>query len=346
MASEFIKLLDGATATTNLANKNSATTLPTSGYRDLSGRNVRAVRLRFGGTGAANKDFAYQIFIWKKRGDLTTAATATIYDPEEVARGVATLGAKTYVDGGARHYEADTITQTLTPRPSVFVFSPGDERTAWILVDCPAAIGIQAVVDADGGSAAATTCDVFMQELGEGEAALPFELINVINTKVDTVDTVVDALTTNLARVAGYTTYDGWRVTTKDLPTNPGTTPGAALFTLSASGVVEFSIFGYVFADVATGAGEKLTVKTANGTTLIAATTANDLALGELWYDDSPTTMIDLTSAVAPTYIVAATPGNTTIRVEQSDVTAWTTGGITFYCRWRPIHANSTVTAA
>ena len=188
MASEFIKLLDGATATTNLANKSSATTLPTSGYRDLSGRNVRAVRLRFGGTGAANKDFAYQIFIWKKRGDLTTAATATIYDPEEVARGVATLGAKTYVDGGATHYEADTITQTLTARPSAFVFSPADDRTAWILVDCPAAIGIQAVVDANGGADmgahAATTCDVFMQELGEGEAALPFELINLMNTKL------------------------------------------------------------------------------------------------------------------------------------------------------------------
>jgi len=225
----------------------------------------------------------------------------------------------------------------------VFVFSPGDERTAWILVDCPAAIGIQAVVDANGGADAATTCDVFMQELGEGEAALPFELINVINTKVDTVDTVVDALTTNLATVAGYTIKDGWRVLYKVITANPGTTPGTKLFTV-ATGVAEVQIFAYCEEDIAGTGDETLTVMAPGGAvTLIAATPATSLDAGEIWHDNDPADTVEL-SSVAPSWLVYSDGGVNTrsITLVQSGAAEWTGGTLEIICRWRPV----TVTVA
>jgi len=179
MASEMVKLLDGATTTTALAIKAGATALPTKadGYRSLAGRSVCAVRLKFGATRSAgdNETFAYQIYLWRRRGDLVTPATATLYDPEEVARGVCTIGTKTYTDGGATHYEVDTITNTIAARAEVYVFSPADDRTAWIYVNTSEALGVQVIPDRDaGGGTAVATLDVWVQELGVAEfSALP-----------------------------------------------------------------------------------------------------------------------------------------------------------------------------
>jgi len=158
----------------------------------------------------------------------------------------------------------------------------------------------------------------------------------------------IDTLTTNLALVSGYTINDGWRVALKAIVATPGTTPGTALFTIESGGgctVIELQIFGAVGQTI-TGTGtETLTVKTEDGTVLIPATTATDLAAGEVWADASPTTTAELSSAV-PTYIVVALPGNDMIFLEQSGAAAWTTGGIVFYCRWRPISVGINVVAS
>jgi len=383
MSSEMIKAVDGATSTTALAIKACATALPTKaeGYVDLTNRDARAVRIKFGGTAAANKDFGYQVNVWRRRGDLVGAATATYYDPEEVAEGLVTLGAKTYTDNGT-HYEADTITQTLTTQPDVIVFSPADNRTAWLVVACPDVLGVQVIIDRDaGGGTAAATCDAFVQVLQEGDF-FPFELLALVNASLgartatadtahaklgaytgpvagtaaddnvkahlDIVDTVVDMLTTNLALVSGYTIYDGWRVAQKVIEANPGTTPGTALFTVTSSGggtAVELQIFGVVGATITGTLAETLTVKTEDGSVLIAATTATDLVAGEIWDDASPTTTVELSSAV-PTYVVATPAGNDVVFLEQSGADPWDTGGITFYCRWRPIFPGIAVAAS
>jgi len=341
MSSEMIKAVDGATGITALAIKAGATALPTraEGYVDLTNRDVRAVRIKFGATRTAgdNETMAYQVNVWRRRGDLVTATTATYYDPEEVARGVATIGTKTYKDGDVDHYEVDTITQTLTTQPDVIVFSPAGDRTAWLVVACPDVLGVQVIFDRDaGGGTAVATCDAFVQVLQEADY-LPFELLALVNTKVDTVDTVVDTLTTNLALVNGYTYYDGWRVAQKTITANPGV-GGTDLFNVGA-GMAEVEIVGHVTAAITGTGAETLTVLAPGGlVTLIAATTATDLAAGEIWHDNSPDATVEL-SSVAPARLVGSDGGVGTraITLVQSGATAWTAGSLQIICRWRPV---------
>ena len=320
MASEMVKLLDGATTTTALAIKAGATALPTKadGYRSLAGRNVRAVRLKFGGTAAANKTCDYQIYLWRRRGDLVTAATATLYDPEEVARGVAILGAKAYTDGGAAHYEADIITNTITACPNVYVHSRGDDRSAWIYVDCPDVLGIQVIIDLEGASAAATA-DVWIQELSEADS-LPFVANGLGEYYTESTITMVAG--------AGNTGYSG--------AGGAGQTHKALIVT----GVVRYEIVTECVADL-TGNTATYTAGTADDVysvsglaDLIIATTIDENELVPVNGLDAP--KASYAEVPGDTDCVARGVSNGKDIIYTVGVADLTGGTLRWHCRWWP----------
>jgi len=398
-AQDMALIIDGSTnVDTALADPVPAAALPAL-YSAATGGTSGAVltngaefaTLNFGGSGDADKDFAYQVVLWKEARTIS-GANALAFIPELVASGVAKLGARTYtVDdiGATANKFADTVTETVGHELTV-LRSPANDTMASLYVDVRNYVAIEVEIDRDAGSDAATNCDVWLQL---GDTPAPFEstgLVGAINdtttdslhgkigtdtelgdqslydrigaytgpaagaeaddnikAALDIVDTNVDTLTTNLALVSGYTQYDGWRVASKTITANPGTTPGTVLFTLTAtvSTVVELQVFGVVSVGITGTLAETLAIKTEDGTELIAATTATALTAGLLWYDIDPDVSVEPSSS-APTYLFACPFANSTILLEQSGEDGWDTGQLVIYCRWRPIHASGSVTAS
>jgi len=352
MASEMVKLLDGATTTTALAIKAGATALPTKadGYRSLAGRSVCAVRLKFGATRSAgdNETFAYQIYLWRRRGDLVTVASATLYDPEEIARGVCTIGTKTYTDGGVTHYEVDTITNTITACPNVYVHSRGDDRSAWIYVDCPEVLGVQVIPDRDaGGGTAVATCDVWIQELSEADS-LPFELLADLKARIGagySADGGADVGDSVYADIQAMARWNDWRMAYKVWA--PAGVASTSLFTIT--GRVEYQLMAEVVTSFDGAAGATIKLKTTGGDSagdLIAATSAiaaGDLDAPHLWYDATPTTDSD---ASVTCWLAARTSYRNDAIQGQVEAAAVSSGTILVIVRWRPIPDSSATPGA
>jgi hypothetical protein len=322
-------------------------------------RNKPVGTLWFLGTGSDGNTVNYRVYLWYRVH--TTAGDG--YIPKFIGGGVYTLS--TYVAtvaqvGTPTDRFADTITDT-SGLNKLLIHSPADNTPGHVEFDTQGASYIEVKTDLATGTTKATV----LCQLGDHSAFFSLRrLVGDINDattdslhgKIGT-DTemrpaslydMLTTLTTNLALVSGYTLYDGWRVVSKTITANPGTAPGTVLFTLSASQalkVVELQIFAVVGEAITDTAAETLTIKTEDGTTLIAATTATALVAGELWHDASPDASVEL-SSVAPTYLFACPFTNNTILLEQSGATAWGAGSLTIYCRWRPIHAAGTLTAS
>ena len=368
MAKSSMVLVNGSVADGALADPVATATLPTTGYLAVPA-GAKSVILYLGGhhdTTPVDNDYAYQVVVWRKVSDASgDASAALMYTPHLVAKGVATLGSLAMEDtSGSDYLYADTITNTLTARPDVLVFSPADNTLGWIYLEVDDAVGIEAEIYLSGGSGTAVTSAYVFARFSE--EVHPFFLNSLLSNKLggysgdggaaaddsvkaalDIVDTNVDTLTTNLALVSGYPQYDGWRVASKTITANPGTTPGTELFTLTAtiSTVVELQVFGVVSVGITGTLAETLAIKTEDGTELIAATTATALTAGLLWYDNDPDVSVEPSSS-APTYLFACPFANSTILLEQSGEDGWDTGQLVIYCRWRPIHATGSVTAS
>ena len=346
MASEMVKLLDGATTTTALAIKAGATALPTKadGYRSLAGRSVCAVRLKFGATRSAgdNETFAYQIYLWRRRGDLVTVASATLYDPEEIARGVCTIGTKTYTDGGVTHYEVDTITNTITACPNVYVHSRGDDRSAWIYVDCPEVLGVQVIPDRDaGGGTAVATCDVWIQELSEADS-LPFELLADLKARIGagySADGGADVGDSVYADMQEFMKYDAWRPIAK-LVANPAA--NANLFTIT--GVVQIKMVGSISVDVAGAGGNASIGDTDLATRYMGAVVNTTLDAGTVWIANNAVALVVAAEATVHTVYGVAAHTNTVILTVGD---TWAGGGsLQVDAMWRPVSVGATVVSA
>ena len=153
----FNLLIDGATSGTALAMPVATETAPTTGYKDIQGKDT--ARLMFGGTGTANTSAAYYIVLWYHYGD--SAGDCLI--PVKVADGLLTLGAGTYGTGGtaigtATNKWVDSITDTLD-LDIVSISSPAGDGIAVVEVDLSGAVAIEVEIDI----AAATTIDVLLQ---------------------------------------------------------------------------------------------------------------------------------------------------------------------------------------
>ena len=125
-----------------------------------------AIRLAFGGTAAANKNYAYQVVLWRvhQRGGEDDEI-----QPFVVAKGVVTLGTLTYAVAGAMgaaaNLLADTITDDLGYRGTC-IRTHAENTCALLEIDTQGAQYAEVQLDLDGGGTAATTMDVFAQ-LGE-----------------------------------------------------------------------------------------------------------------------------------------------------------------------------------
>jgi hypothetical protein len=78
----------------------------------------------------------------------------------------------------------------------------------------------------------------------------------------------------------------------------------------------------------------------------IAATTAADLLAGELWYDASPTTVIDTDAAVIAGTNVKTVIGDGADIIIDVATQAVASGVVEIMCEWEPITANGNVVAA
>lgn len=116
-----------------------------------------------------------------------------------------------------------------------------------------------------------------------------------------------------------------------------GTSDPLTLFTVT--GVVAMKLFGRCTVNLA-GASATLSVGTALSTAgLIALTTATDIDADEIWHDATPDASIEL-STIATEKIVTQ---NVIESVGTADITS---GNIIYYCLWRPLSPNATVTGS
>lgn len=107
----------------------------------------------------------------------------------------------------------------------------------------------------------------------------------------------------------------------------------------NVTGTVFMKLFAVCGTDLA-GATATVEVGTALSTAgLIAQTTATDIGAGEIWHDATPDTSVEASTVAAEKIVnqdVIQTVGTANI----------TGGALTYYCLWRPISANATVTPA
>jgi len=223
------------------------------------------VKLLFGAN-AASKTFNYQVFLWTHIKDLD------LYIPQLVARGAGESGTQEYAYGGTTFYFADTLTQTLVPRPGVYVHSAVDNFQASLLIDTRNAFAIS--VQTDIGDA--TTVEVLLQR---GENLAPFELRQLAE-------------------------YSDWRAVTKSI-----TAPGSATVSLfTVTGAVEASIIG-VCSENVVGAGANASVGISGAAQLFIPNTVNTALLaGLVWLDATPEAGTDiadlLTIAIADSTVL------------------------------------------
>ena len=161
MAKSSMVLVNGSVADGALADPVATATLPTTGYLAVPA-GAKSVILYLGGhhdTTPVDNDYAYQVVVWRKVSDASgDASAALMYTPHLVAKGVATLGSLAMEDtSGSDYLYADTITNTLTARPDVLVFSPADNTLAWIYIELDDAVGIEMECDLSEGSGTAVT---------------------------------------------------------------------------------------------------------------------------------------------------------------------------------------------
>ena len=363
MAKSSMVLVNGSVADGALADPVATATLPTTGYLAVPA-GAKSVILYLGGhhdTTPVDNDYAYQVVVWRKVSDASgDASAALMYTPHLVAKGVATLGSLAMEDtSGSDYLYADTITNTLTARPDVLVFSPADNTLAWIYIELDDAVGIEMECDLSEGSGTAVTSVYALARFSE--EVHPFFLNSLLSNKLggysgdggaasddsvkaelDIVYGVVGTLTTNLAAVSGYTINDGWRVLrSASILANPGV-GGTNFFTVTGS--VELQVFGQSVAQITGTGAETLTVQSADTTEIIAATTATDFAsAGLLWVDNAGMATVPLESRM-PKYLFSAKAGNTTIKMLQSGAAAWGGAGAMYlYCRWRPLSSTGAV---
>jgi hypothetical protein len=123
------------------------------------------LRLGFGGAGADNSTFTYQVIAWYK----VSAGGDDAFVPVVLAAGTITLSTYVYTVtgmGAVTRRMADTITDTLAK--SSQVFSPANNTPGSLELNIRGAAGIE--IQTCVGTA--TNADVFMQECDGEEAAL------------------------------------------------------------------------------------------------------------------------------------------------------------------------------
>lgn len=107
------------------------------------------------------------------------------------------------------------------------------------------------------------------------------------------------------------------------------------LFTVT--GDVLVTVFAVCATDL-TGGGTLEVGIAGNTAALIAQTTGTAIDAGEVWYDNTPVTVGTLPA------VRVLTNGTDIIQTIASDTI--TAGVVTYYCLWRPLSANATITAA
>jgi len=201
---------------------------------------------------ADDATFNYQVILWTEVEDLD------FYLPQVVAKGTGILGGLEYdYPSGTTFYVADTLTQTLVPRPGVYVYSAADDLQAYVLVDTRNAAGIS--VQTDIGTA--TAMEVFLQR---GENLAPFELRQLAE-------------------------YNDWRTVTKAVDS-----PAADANLFTVTGAVEASIIG-VCSEAVVGAGGNASVGVSGTTQLFIPNTVNTaIDAGMVWLDATPAAGTDI----------------------------------------------------
>ena len=106
------------------------------------------------------------------------------------------------------------------------------------------------------------------------------------------------------------------------------------------TGVVSVQVFAVCGVDLVSAGGGTLEVGTALSTAaLIAQTTATDLDVGDIWIDATPTTSVELTSALTAKVVTQ----DINYVVGTADISA---GALTFYILWSPISDDGLVELA
>lgn len=125
--------------------------------------------------------------------------------------------------------------------------------------------------------------------------------------------------------------------TTNDPGDFDGTGNPASLFTVT--GTVAMKLFAVCTTSLA-GASATIAVGTTIGTaSLIASTTATNLAINEIWHDATPDASVELSTVAAEKIVnqnVIQTVGTANI----------TSGAVKYICLWRPLTAGASVVAA
>jgi len=129
-----------------------------SATQNLKLEDNATARLIFGGVGAANTAFNYQVILWHVLVE-GRPGSETIYVPSVVASGLATLGAlvRPLLGGVAAGKICDLVTDTVSQGGTV-LDAPEDDLTALLQVDCNGASWISVETDLT----TATSADVFV----------------------------------------------------------------------------------------------------------------------------------------------------------------------------------------
>jgi len=178
-----------------------------------------------------------------------------------------------------------------------------------------------------------------------------------IGGKVDTVETKLDTAIANIATLDGkVVTVDG--VVDSILATMALPKIARKIYTFNATAVAPYTIFTVtgavkvkLYAVCTTGLTPAVAGATVSlgivGTVaqFIAATLAADLVAGELWYDASPTTLIDLDSVVSAGTMAKTVIGDGADIIIDVAVQAITSGVIEFMVEFEPVTTDGNVVA-
>jgi hypothetical protein len=125
--------------------------------------------------------------------------------------------------------------------------------------------------------------------------------------------------------------------TTNDPGDFNGTGNPATLFTVT--GAVRMKLLAICRVNLASTTGTVEVGTAALTTGLIPLTTATDIDAGEIWFDATPTTTIEPTSALVDNVVSA----NVIQTVRTADITA---GQVDYYALWYPLSEDGNVVAA
>ncbi len=297
---KWLLVRDGVTDTVTLAQPTVTTTQPANSFTT---DNASGMRIRFGGTAAANKNFSYQVVLWYGHHSATEDQA---WVPHVVAKGDVTLGSATYGSdaaglGASGNLFADAITEELG-YPGTRITEVTVNTPVVLEVATQNALRVEVQLDLDGAGTAATTMDVFVQlgEFDAFEAGLtgdPFTFLvdssalgsaltdpAPANAKDEVIGTaahgVLNCRGKSVARLMfGGTTTDGdifnYQVILWSQVTGPSTTAPVWMPRVIANGAITLGADVYSATGAGVGASTSLFVDTITDTVLDGASIYN-----------------------------------------------------------------------